>query len=159
MHRAARFGGAAADGRVALEKGIDRIRKKPGCTKGRTRDVAQATVCRLRDVLFERLTSDVSPFSSIVPVHVAILPLMWTFTSCLSGHGLHDAVSRFGRVDVLVNNADVVGPSPLLSLADYPMDELERVLAANVLGPLRLVQRVLPRRVSPWEQLDRQRLF
>jgi len=49
------------------------------------------------------------------------------------------------RVDLLVNNASVLGASPLPQLADYPLDELERVLAVNVLAPLALVQLALPR--------------
>jgi len=49
------------------------------------------------------------------------------------------------RVDLLVNNASVLGASPLPQLADYPLDELERVFAVNVLAPLALVQLALPR--------------
>jgi NAD(P)-dependent dehydrogenase (short-subunit alcohol dehydrogenase family) len=48
------------------------------------------------------------------------------------------------RVDLLVNNASVLGPSPLPRLADYPLAELERVYAVNALAPLALVQLVLP---------------
>src|SRR5205807_1176561 len=48
------------------------------------------------------------------------------------------------RVDLLVNNASVLGPSPLPRLADYPLDRLERVYAVNALAPLALVQLVLP---------------
>jgi NAD(P)-dependent dehydrogenase (short-subunit alcohol dehydrogenase family) len=48
-------------------------------------------------------------------------------------------------VDVLVNNASVLGPSPQPALADYPIHELERVYAVNVLAPLALAQVVLPR--------------
>lgn len=54
------------------------------------------------------------------------------------------AVSRFGRVDVLVNNASELGPSPMPALEDYPWQELERVLRVNVLAPLHLAQLVLP---------------
>lgn len=54
------------------------------------------------------------------------------------------ALERFGRVDVLVNNASLLGPSPLPPLRLYPLNELEQVFAANVIGPLRLAQRVLP---------------
>ena len=42
------------------------------------------------------------------------------------------------RVDLLVNNASVLGPSPQPALADYPLDELRRVYAVNVLAPLAL---------------------
>jgi NAD(P)-dependent dehydrogenase (short-subunit alcohol dehydrogenase family) len=50
-----------------------------------------------------------------------------------------------GPIDVLVNNASLLGPSPMPQLADYPLAELERVYAANVLAPLALAQLVLPR--------------
>jgi NAD(P)-dependent dehydrogenase (short-subunit alcohol dehydrogenase family) len=49
------------------------------------------------------------------------------------------------RVDVLVNNASVLGPSPQPALADYPLDVLERVYRVNVLAPLALSQLALPR--------------
>ncbi len=48
------------------------------------------------------------------------------------------------RVDLLVNNASVLGPSPQPALAEYPPDELERVYRVNVLAPLALAQEVLP---------------
>jgi NAD(P)-dependent dehydrogenase (short-subunit alcohol dehydrogenase family) len=49
------------------------------------------------------------------------------------------------RIDLLVNNASVLGPSPQPALADYPLSELERVYRVNVFAPLRLVQLALPR--------------
>src|SRR4051812_4395514 len=49
------------------------------------------------------------------------------------------------RVDLLVNNASVLGPSPQPELGDYPLDELERVYRVNVLAPLALAQLALPR--------------
>ena len=49
-----------------------------------------------------------------------------------------------GSIDVLVNNASVLGPSPQPALADYPLDELRRVFEINVFAPLALVQTALP---------------
>ena len=49
-----------------------------------------------------------------------------------------------GRIDLLVNNASVLGPSPQPALADYPLDTLEHVYRVNVLAPLALVQLALP---------------
>jgi NAD(P)-dependent dehydrogenase (short-subunit alcohol dehydrogenase family) len=49
-----------------------------------------------------------------------------------------------GRIDVLVNNASVLGPSPQPRLAEYPLDVLEQVYRVNVLAPLALVQQALP---------------
>src|SRR5438270_254246 len=49
------------------------------------------------------------------------------------------------RVDLLVNNASLLGPSPLPGLAEYPLEELARVYETNVFAPLALVQLALPR--------------
>ena len=53
-------------------------------------------------------------------------------------------LERFGRIDVLINNASLLGPSPMPELAAYPTDALEDVLRVNVVAPLHLIQRVLP---------------
>jgi NAD(P)-dependent dehydrogenase (short-subunit alcohol dehydrogenase family) len=49
-----------------------------------------------------------------------------------------------GRVDLLVNNASILGPSPQPGLADYPLATLEQVYRVNVLAPLALAQLALP---------------
>jgi NAD(P)-dependent dehydrogenase (short-subunit alcohol dehydrogenase family) len=49
-------------------------------------------------------------------------------------------VHRMGRLDLLVNNASRLGPSPQPELRSYPLDELSRVYAANVFAPLALIQ-------------------
>ena len=45
---------------------------------------------------------------------------------------------------LLVNNASVLGPSPQPRLDAYPLAELERVYAVNVMAPLALIQLALP---------------
>jgi NAD(P)-dependent dehydrogenase (short-subunit alcohol dehydrogenase family) len=54
-------------------------------------------------------------------------------------------VEAAGEIDLLVNNASVLGPSPQPALADYPLDVLEQVLRVNLLAPLGLIQAALPR--------------
>jgi NAD(P)-dependent dehydrogenase (short-subunit alcohol dehydrogenase family) len=49
-----------------------------------------------------------------------------------------------GRLDLLVNNASVLGPSPQPELAEYPLDVLERVYGVNTFAPLALIQLALP---------------
>jgi len=49
------------------------------------------------------------------------------------------------RIDLLVNNASLLGPSPQPALADYPLDVLEAVYRVNVIAPLALIQLALPR--------------
>jgi len=47
-------------------------------------------------------------------------------------------------LDLLVNNASTLGPSPQPNLADYPLDDYRRVVDVNVVAPLALIQKVLP---------------
>jgi len=49
------------------------------------------------------------------------------------------------HVDLLVNNASMLGPSPQPPLGRYPLEVLERVFRVNVLAPVALAQLVLPR--------------
>ncbi len=51
-------------------------------------------------------------------------------------------------IDLVVNNASLLGPSPRPALADYPLDELRRVYEVNLVAPLGLLQLALPR-LSP----------
>jgi NAD(P)-dependent dehydrogenase (short-subunit alcohol dehydrogenase family) len=55
-----------------------------------------------------------------------------------------EAVASAGRLDLLLNNASELGPSPLPPLSRHPLGELEAVYRVNVLAPLALVQRLLP---------------
>ena len=54
------------------------------------------------------------------------------------------AAEDLGSLELLVNNASTLGPSPLPSLADYPIAALARVHEVNVAAPLRLIQLALP---------------
>src|SRR4051794_1717064 len=57
---------------------------------------------------------------------------------------LGQAVRWHGQLDLLVNNASRLGPSPQPQLGDYPLDELAHVYATNVQAPLALTQLLLP---------------
>jgi NAD(P)-dependent dehydrogenase (short-subunit alcohol dehydrogenase family) len=54
------------------------------------------------------------------------------------------AVTEAGRLDLLVNNASTIGPSPLPALAEYPLPELVEVYRINTVAPLALIQSLLP---------------
>jgi NAD(P)-dependent dehydrogenase (short-subunit alcohol dehydrogenase family) len=54
------------------------------------------------------------------------------------------AARDVGRLDLLVNNASRLGPSPQPALADYPLDVLVDVYRTDVIAPLGLVQEALP---------------
>jgi NAD(P)-dependent dehydrogenase (short-subunit alcohol dehydrogenase family) len=57
---------------------------------------------------------------------------------------LVDAFRTLGRLDLLINNASILGPSPQPALRDYPLDVLRMVYEVNVLAPLALCQQLLP---------------
>jgi NAD(P)-dependent dehydrogenase (short-subunit alcohol dehydrogenase family) len=57
---------------------------------------------------------------------------------------LVEAAGERGGVDLLINNAGILGPSPQPPLADYPLDVLRDVYEVNVVAPLALIQLLLP---------------
>jgi NAD(P)-dependent dehydrogenase (short-subunit alcohol dehydrogenase family) len=53
-----------------------------------------------------------------------------------------------GRLDVLVNNASELGPTPLPYLLDYPLDDFRAVLNTNLIAPFLLIKKLLPAMVE-----------
>jgi NAD(P)-dependent dehydrogenase (short-subunit alcohol dehydrogenase family) len=52
-------------------------------------------------------------------------------------------LGALGGLDVLINNASDLGPTPLQLLADTECEDLERALMTNVMGPFRLTKTLL----------------
>src|ERR1700681_3487454 len=60
-------------------------------------------------------------------------------------HRLAEAAAhRFGRIDLVVNNASTIGRSPLPALASLSPSAFDRIFATNVYAPLHLIQHALP---------------
>jgi len=53
------------------------------------------------------------------------------------------ATGALGGIDVLINNASILGPVPLALLGDTECESFEQVLAVNLLGPFRLTRALL----------------
>lgn len=50
------------------------------------------------------------------------------------------AAKEIGGIDLVVNNAGTLGPSPLPDLSRFPLDGLREAFEANVIAPLALIQ-------------------
>jgi NAD(P)-dependent dehydrogenase (short-subunit alcohol dehydrogenase family) len=53
-----------------------------------------------------------------------------------------ESVERFGKIDVLVNNAGLLGPR--VAIEDYPEGEWRRIIDANLTGPFLVSKAAIP---------------
>lgn len=59
-----------------------------------------------------------------------------------------EALARFGHVDVLINNASDLGPTPMPYLIDYPIDAFDKVIRTNMLGPFMLTRALVGQMIA-----------
>jgi NAD(P)-dependent dehydrogenase (short-subunit alcohol dehydrogenase family) len=55
-----------------------------------------------------------------------------------------ETLSRFGKIDILVNNAALFAPLPPVACTDIDVALWDRVMAVNVRGPFLMVKHVVP---------------
>ena len=116
-----------------------------GASRGIGRAVAEAYAAEGAQVAVT--ATDLMHLDSVVrvceaagtPVHPFALDLSDASAPSRVGAAI---LARLGGLDVLVNNAGLLGVRA--PLAESPPDVFERVLAVSVVGPLRLLQAVLP---------------
>jgi NAD(P)-dependent dehydrogenase (short-subunit alcohol dehydrogenase family) len=58
--------------------------------------------------------------------------------------------ARLGGLELVVNNASSLGPSPLPPLTLYALEDLRAVLEVNLLAPLALIQAARPLLAGAW---------
>ena len=56
-----------------------------------------------------------------------------------------EIAAKAGTVDILINNASELGPSPMPLLIDHPWESLLRIFRVNVVAPIHLIQLTRPR--------------
>ncbi|HXM19489.1 MAG TPA: SDR family oxidoreductase [Candidatus Tumulicola sp.] len=57
---------------------------------------------------------------------------------------VEQTLRRFGRLDIVINNASELGPSPMPKLEDLDWADFARIMRVNVIAPLHLIQLALP---------------
>jgi NAD(P)-dependent dehydrogenase (short-subunit alcohol dehydrogenase family) len=82
--------------------------------------------------------------ADVLAAKTDVVPLAGDVTDPDHRADLADAVSELGRLDLLVNNASYLGPSPLQRLAAADLAELRRVYEVDVIAPIALTQALVP---------------
>ncbi|HTR90140.1 MAG TPA: SDR family NAD(P)-dependent oxidoreductase [Trebonia sp.] len=83
----------------------------------------------------------VSAVDGVSAVETLAVPV--DVTDPASAAAMRDAVlARWGRIDVLVNNAGIAGPTA--PVTDYPPDAWQRVIMVNLVGVFHCTQACLP---------------
>ncbi len=61
-------------------------------------------------------------------------------------NAVNDTLTRFGKIDILINNAALVGPNA--ALAEYPDDAFETIVDVGLTGTFRVSKAVVPHMTS-----------
>ena len=101
---------------------------------GAARGIGLATAQLLAKRGHSVVATDISPFSGLEGVQTHILDVT-------SDDSVARCLKEVGPLDAIVNNAGIFGQGPVES---YPLDRVRQVFETNTLGPLRIIQAVLP---------------
>ncbi len=91
-----------------------------------------------------RNEDELAAAQTILAASTQVLALPGDITDPAHRQALASAATDFGGLDLLVNNAGMLGPSPQPTLLDYPLEVLEAVYRTNVIAPLGLIQALRP---------------
>ncbi len=111
---------------------------------GGSRGLGRALVETLTERGWQVIT-DARRAADLAGLPTAVRAVAGDVTDAAHRQALADAVAECGRLDLLVNNASDLGPSPLPPLARYPLAALREVYETDVFAPLALAQLLLPR--------------
>ncbi|HEY5757329.1 MAG TPA: SDR family oxidoreductase [Steroidobacter sp.] len=116
-----------------------------GCSSGFGEAIAVAFAQRGYQVVAtmrkpESATASLKTLAAAKPADVAILPLDIT-SPAMRQSAIDLTLQRFGRIDVLVNNAGITARG---AFEDTPEDLWRTMFETNLFGPLELIRLVLP---------------
>jgi NAD(P)-dependent dehydrogenase (short-subunit alcohol dehydrogenase family) len=116
-----------------------------GASRGLGLALARALVERGYDLVIDARGRDaLSTVRDELAARAAVVALPGDVTDAAHRTALVDAAHGLGGLDVVVNNASMLGPSPQPRLSEYPLDVLRTVYDTNVVAPLALIQEALP---------------
>jgi NAD(P)-dependent dehydrogenase (short-subunit alcohol dehydrogenase family) len=109
---------------------------------GGSRGLGRALVRELADAGW-RVVTDGRDAATLADLGPAVVAVSGDVTDATHRAALVEAAGD--RIDLLVNNAGGLGPSPLPGLTSYPLDALRELFDVNVVAPLGLIQEASPR--------------
>jgi NAD(P)-dependent dehydrogenase (short-subunit alcohol dehydrogenase family) len=113
-----------------------------GASKGLGRALARALSERGWHLILDARSS--AALSAVAADLPSVVAIRGDVSDAGHREALAAAVRAAGRLDLLVNNASDLGPSPLPALGRYPLEALRAVYETDVVAPLGLVQLLLP---------------
>ncbi len=116
-----------------------------GASRGLGLAVARSLAAQRWDLVVDARDADAlaSAAASLAPTGI-VRAVAGDVTVDSHRRDLVDAAVDLGGIDLLVNNASALGPSPQPRLADYPLAGLALVYEVNTLAPVALTQLALP---------------
>jgi NAD(P)-dependent dehydrogenase (short-subunit alcohol dehydrogenase family) len=114
-----------------------------GASRGLGLALARALATRRRSLVIDaRGEQDLETVRAELAAMTEVVAVAGDVTS--ESHRRALVTAAGDEIDLLVNNAGGLGPSPLPRLESYPVDLLEDLYRVNTLAPLRLLQLALP---------------
>jgi NAD(P)-dependent dehydrogenase (short-subunit alcohol dehydrogenase family) len=123
----------------------DRVAVITGASRGLGRALAEELSWRgWRLVVDARDEARLRAAVEALPLPRRVTAIAGDVADAAHRRALAAAAEEHGRLDLLVNNASVLGPSPRPPLLALTPEDLARVLAVDAVAPLALAQRLLP---------------
>jgi NAD(P)-dependent dehydrogenase (short-subunit alcohol dehydrogenase family) len=121
-----------------------RVALVTGASQGLGRALADALADRGWTLVIDARRADrLDPAAADLATRTTVVSVPGDVTDAVHRDELVAAVRRFGRLDLLVNNASTLGASPLPALSTIDLDVLRRIYDVNVVAPLALTQPLL----------------
>jgi NAD(P)-dependent dehydrogenase (short-subunit alcohol dehydrogenase family) len=120
-----------------------------GGSRGLGRALTEALLERGWSVLIDarhtvELEAAAAELRAGLPSGVRLATLAGDVTDPGHREALMRSAADLGGLDLVVNNAGILGPIPQPSLAGYPLERLRDVYEANTIAPLAVIQAALP---------------
>jgi NAD(P)-dependent dehydrogenase (short-subunit alcohol dehydrogenase family) len=114
-----------------------------GASRGLGRALAETLAGRGWDLIIDaRSESDLEIVSEELSQRTRVLAIAGDVSDQSHRGALARAARELGGLELIINNASALGPSPQPPLLEYPLDTLAEVYRVNVIAPLGVLQAV-----------------